>query len=448
MVDGPATERGTVPFCSADSAKGDSPLVRREVLAVVQARGGSKGLPGKNLRPLRGHPLVAYSIVSGLAARAITRLIVSTDDEEIASVSREYGAETPFRRPAELAADDTPDYPLFVHALDWLAREEGYRPEMVVQLRPTTPLRPRGLLDEAVRLLAGDLRADCVRGVTIPKPTPYKMWRDSGDGYLVPILETQFPEPFNMPRQKLPVAYWQTGHVDAIRVETIHQQHSLTGRRVRPIMVDPSYCIDIDTPADFDLAERIIEQKHLDIDEPQSLSAASADRPRRERRSWPVKIGLVVFDFDGVMTDNRVLVLGDGNEAVLCNRSDGLGLDRLRQTGIPLAVLSTETHGVVAARCRKLGLECRQGLTDKAAALTELAQEKGVSLAETIYVGNDTNDLGCMALAGFSVAVADSHPSALTAADWVLTVPGGGGAVRQVCDAVCENLRANHATKC
>lgn len=419
---------------------------RREVLAVVQARGGSKGLPGKNLRPLRGHPLVAYSIVSGLAARAITRVIVSTDDEKIAEVSRQYGVQTPFLRPAELAADDTPDYPLFVHALDWLEREEGYRPEFIVQLRPTTPLRPRGLLDEAVRRLAGDPRADCVRGVTIPKPTPYKMWRDGEDGYLAPLLESPFAEPYNMPRQKLPVAYWQTGHVDVIRLETIREQHSLTGRRVRPILVEPSYCIDIDTPADFDLAEQIIEQKQLDIDEPQPLRVTSAEQPRRERRSWPMKIGLVVFDFDGVLTDNRVLVLGEGNEAVFCNRSDGLGLDRLRQTGIPLAVLSTETHGVVAARCRKLGLECRQGLADKAAALKSLAQEKLVPLAETLYVGNDLNDLGCMALAGFAVAVADAHPCALAAADWVVTLPGGGGAVRQVCDAVCARLNPGQSS--
>ena len=141
----------------------DRVVNRPEVLAIVQARGGSKGLPRKNLRLLRGHPLVAYSIASGLAARSITRVIMSTDDEEIAEVARQYGAEVPFMRPAELADDDTPDFPLFEHALAWLAEHEDYRPETVVQLRPTTPLRPRGMLDEAVRHLArrsaGRLRA-------------------------------------------------------------------------------------------------------------------------------------------------------------------------------------------------------------------------------------------------------------------------------------------------
>ena len=295
---------------------------RPEILAIVQARGGSKGLPRKNVLPLGGHPLVAYSIASGLASETITRLIVSTDDDEIAAMAERYGAEIPFRRPADLAADDTPDYPLFVHALDWLEREEHYRPEVVVQLRPTTPLRPHGLLDESVRLLLNDPQADCVRGVTTPKQTPYKMWRDAADGYLAPLMDTDFPEPYNMPRQKLPAAYWQTGHVDAIRTRTIREQHSLTGRHVRPVFIELSYCVDIDTLADFELAQQVIDRKHLQIDMPRPLDGA-------RRRQWPERVDLVVFDFDGVMTDNRVLVFADGGEAVLCDRSDGLGVSML-----------------------------------------------------------------------------------------------------------------------
>ena len=142
----------------------DRLVSRPEVLAIVQARGGSKGLPRKNLRLLRGHPLVAYSIASGLAARSITRVIMSTDDEEIADVARQYGAEVPFMRPPELAGDDTPDFPL-VRARAGLAGRSTKATcrQLVVQLRPTTPLRPRGMLDEAVRhsarRSAGRLRA-------------------------------------------------------------------------------------------------------------------------------------------------------------------------------------------------------------------------------------------------------------------------------------------------
>ncbi|HEX3724662.1 MAG TPA: acylneuraminate cytidylyltransferase [Pirellulales bacterium] len=409
-------------------------MTRIETLAVVQARGGSKGLPRKNLRLLRGHPLIAYSIASGLAARSVTRLLVTTDDEEIAEVSRAYGAEVPYLRPAELALDDTPDFPVFEHALAWLAKHESYHPEVVVQLRPTTPLRPRGMIDEASRILAADPAADCVRGVTVPKQTPYKMWRDGEDGCLAPLLDTSFPEPYNMPRQKLPPAYWQTGHVDVIRTPTILQKQSLTGTRVRPIMIDGNYCVDIDTLVDFDLAERAIEQKHLDIDTPRAVGAAAW-------RPWPATIEMLVFDFDGVFTDNRVYVFQDGREAVACNRGDGMGLSMLVAQNLPIVVLSTEVNPVVAARCRKLRLEYQHGLADKRAALVALAAEKKVDLRRVVYVGNDVNDLGCMEAAGFAVAVADAHPAALAKADLVLSNRGGDGAVRELCDLLLQHMR-------
>jgi len=406
-------------------------VAHHDILAIVQARGGSKGLPRKNLRLLRGHPLVAYSIASALAARAVTRVVLSTDDDEIAEVGRAYGAEVPFLRPANLAEDTTPDFPLFDHAIGWLAEHEDYHPRMVVQLRPTTPLRPRGMIDDATRILEADPKADCVRGVTIPKQTPYKMWRDGDEGCIVPLMETEFSEPFNMPRQELPVAYWQTGHVDVIRTATITEKRSLTGTRVRPILIDGSYCVDIDTLVDFDLAERAIEQKHLDIDVPR---AASGPAPR----PWLRPIELLVFDFDGVFTDNRVYVFEDGREAVACNRGDGMGLSMLKASGLKIAVLSTEQNPVVDARCRKLQLECKHGLTDKAAALTALAREKNVDLNHVVYVGNDVNDLGCMEAAGFAVAVADAHPRALEKADLVLSSRGGAGAVRELCDLLLQ----------
>src|SRR5512143_240464 len=126
------------------------PAHRAEVLAIIPARGGSKGIPRKNIRMFAGHPLIAYSIEAGLSARSVTRVIVSTDDEEIASVARQFGAETPFLRPAEFAQDNSVDLPLFQHALKWLDEHEGYHPQVVLQLRPTSPLRPRMLVDRAV----------------------------------------------------------------------------------------------------------------------------------------------------------------------------------------------------------------------------------------------------------------------------------------------------------
>jgi len=249
------------------------------VLAIVQARGGSKAVPRKNLSLLRGVPLIAYSLASAHAATSITRVIVSTDDEEIAEVARSFGAEIPFMRPASLATDDATDFPLFDHAVAWLAANENYHPDVIVQLRPTTPLRPKGLLDEAVRILLNDPRADCVRGVTRPNEDPHKMWRMDSAGYLEPLLKVDLPEPYNTPRQRLPVTYWQTGHVDAIRRTTITELRSLTGRTVRSVVIDSSYCIDIDTVRDLDLANWALQHDQLEIDVPtQRMTTLSKDR--------------------------------------------------------------------------------------------------------------------------------------------------------------------------
>ena len=152
-----------------------------------------------------------------------------------------------FLRPADLARDDTPDLPVFQHALSWLIEHENYRPDVVVQLRPTTPLRPIGMIDQAVASLCESAGTDCVRGVVIPKQTPYKMWRPGPDGTIAPLLPLEFAEPFNMPRQKLPTVFWQTGHIDAISAPMILSRGTLTGQRVKPILVPSDYCVDIDT---------------------------------------------------------------------------------------------------------------------------------------------------------------------------------------------------------
>jgi len=148
-----------------------------EILALIPARGGSKGIPRKNIRDFAGYPLIAWSIAAGLQADMVTRVIVSTDDEGIAAVACEFGAETPFLRPAELAQDNTTDLPVFEQALQWLKENEDYQPDMVVQLRPTSPIRPRDLVDNAIRILLEHEDADCVRGVVSAGQNPHKMWR-------------------------------------------------------------------------------------------------------------------------------------------------------------------------------------------------------------------------------------------------------------------------------
>ncbi|HEX7393421.1 MAG TPA: acylneuraminate cytidylyltransferase [Anaerolineaceae bacterium] len=399
---------------------------RPEVLAVIPARGNSKGLPRKNIRDFAGFPLISYSIVAGKWAEMVTRTIVSTDDEEIAAVARQFGAEVPFLRPAELAQDNTTDLPVFQQALNWLAEHEQYIPEVVVQLRPTSPIRPRGLVDDAVRLLLAHPEADSVRGVVPAGQNPHKMWRiDYAGGPMRPLLTVEgIAEPYNSPRQALPPVYWQTGHVDAIRPQTILEKESMSGAVILPIAIEPRFTVDIDSLFDLQRAEWLVYHAGLDMVD-----------PGKRRRRLPEKTVLLVFDFDGVISDNRVWTDENGHEQVASNRSDSLGISMLKaQKGIEMLILSREQNPVVTARANKIRLAVMQAVNDKASTLKNLLDEKQIDPNQVIFMGNDVNDLPCLPLVGCFVAPADAHPEVLRRADLLMKNRGGHGAVRELCD--------------
>lgn len=236
-----------------------------DVLGIIPARGGSKSIPRKNIRPLAGHPLIAYSIAAGLASQTITRLIVSTDDQEIAEISRKYGADVPFMRPAELAEDRTPDLPVFQQALRWLEEHEQVRPSIVVHLRPTSPSRPLTVIDDAVARLRNCPEADCVRGIALPEQTPYKMWQIDDDGFLKPVLHYGDPESYNYPRQYFPETYWHTGHIDVMRYDTLMRKNSMSGDRILPLVVDSLYCVDIDTEDEWVYTEWLMTSGKIPV---------------------------------------------------------------------------------------------------------------------------------------------------------------------------------------
>jgi len=236
-----------------------------EILAVIPARGGSKSIPRKNIKDFLGHPLLAYSIAVGLNSKSVTRLIVSTDDPEIAAISRAYGAEAPFLRPAALAQDNSVDYGLFVHAVKWLEKNEDYSADIILQLRPTSPLRPPGLIDLAVNKLKTAQKADSLRTVSFPGQNPFKMWLLKKDGYLKPLITTNRKEAYNLPRQKLPKVYWQTGHLDVFRLTTLLEKKSLTGGYVLPLYIEEKYCIIIDTYQDWEFAEWLVRTGKVKI---------------------------------------------------------------------------------------------------------------------------------------------------------------------------------------
>jgi len=235
-----------------------------EVLALIPARGGSKSVPRKNVLPLVGKPLIAYSIVDALAAELVTRVIVTTDDDEIAQVALDWGAEVPFRRPAEISNDAATDIEYQSHALRWLAENEAYRPALMVILRPPHPLRRPATIDRAIRLMLEHPEADSLRSVKLAEQTPYKMWRLGGDGFLETVADLEGEaEPYNMPRQALPAVFWQDGYIDIARPEVVLTKNSTTGRKILPLVIEED-AIDIDYPDQLRRAEELLSRAHGD----------------------------------------------------------------------------------------------------------------------------------------------------------------------------------------
>lgn len=397
-----------------------------KVLALIPARGGSKGIPRKNIKKLAGHPLIAYSIIVGLLAESVDRTLVTTDDPEIADIAREYGADVPFLRPVDLAGDDTRDLPVFQHALSWLKKQEGYQPDLVVQLRPTSPFRPPALIDQAVNVLLENPQATSVRGVVSSKQNPYKMWKVQENGKMLPIIGIDQPEPYNMPRQELPKTFWQTGHIDVIRTETI-LKGSMSGEQIYSCQIDPLFSVDLDNLLDWQRAESQI-----------SVLGTKIILPGKMAASLPENISLVVLDFDGVITDNRVYVNQHGEESVAAHRGDGMGISLLKKAGVEVIILSTEKNPVVQARADKLGIQAFHGVEDKKARLQSILTEKKIPGSQVVYLGNDLNDLPCFSLVGLTAAVADAHTTLLEQAQIVLQKKGGHGAVRELCDLIIK----------
>lgn len=230
-----------------------------EVLAIIPARGGSKGLPNKNILPLLNHPLISYSIKAALDSKLINRVIVSTDSPAIAEIAIKYGAEVPFVRPDEFAQDLSTDFEVFSHALNWLEDNENYKPDIVVQLRPTSPIRKASLIDDCISKLMSSL-ADSLRIVTPSPITPYKMWKIEDESkQLIPLLIVDgINEPFNEPRQRLPLTYWQIGTLDVIKTETILGMKSMCGKNILPYIVGNEWAIDIDEIQSFIRAGEVI----------------------------------------------------------------------------------------------------------------------------------------------------------------------------------------------
>jgi CMP-N,N'-diacetyllegionaminic acid synthase len=234
--------------------------MKPKVMALVPARGGSKGVPMKNIRRLGGYPLIAFSILAGNLARHVDRVVVSTDSQEIAEIARWFGAEVPFLRPRELARDKSPDRDFVMHALEWFKDKEGFVADYLVHLRPTTPFREVNLIDTAIEEILARPEATSLRSGHEAPETPFKWFSRNQDGYFEGLLpDDARPEYYNLPRQAFPPVYIPNGYVDILKSEFVLASDSLHGSRMIGFITPEVK--EVDTEADFAFLEYEIAQK-------------------------------------------------------------------------------------------------------------------------------------------------------------------------------------------
>jgi YrbI family 3-deoxy-D-manno-octulosonate 8-phosphate phosphatase len=384
------------------------------ITAIIPARGRSKRIPRKNLLPLAGRPLVAHSIVHARQSHLVREVYVSTDDMDIAEVARAYGAEVVLR-PPELASDQATSESALLHVLDERGRQGLPDPDLVVFLQCTSPIRRSDDIDRAIKTLLA-AKADSLFSAC--ENTRLVWALKDGQPYSVNYDYHRRQREQDMSQQ-----YRENGSIYVFYPRVLRQYNNRLGGKIAIYEMDYWSSFQLDTPEHAELLEWILRRPEYAPD-----------------LSWPEQIELVVFDFDGVMTDNIVTVTENGDEAVRCHRGDGWGVARLREAGIPMIVLSTETNPVVAARCTKLRLPHHQGIGDKGAYLADFLREHQINPANVVYLGNDVNDLECLKLVGLPVAVADAHPRVIAVSRLVLIQRGGHGAVRELCDRILARL--------
>lgn len=402
----------------------DSPAGVRRVLAVIPARGGSKGVPAKNLAPVGGVPLVTRAVRECRATRLVTDVVVSTDDHAIAAAAREAGAEVVLR-PVAIAGDTATSEAAVLHALDAHEALHGSPVDAVLLVQCTSPFLVR---DDVDKVAAAVVEQGADTAVTVA-PFHGFVWRDAderagqdvdgevdGDSGPRGGFGVNHDKSVRPRRQDRPQDLLETGAAYAMETKGFRAHGHRFFGRTELVRTDPARVLEIDDPHDLARARALAPL--LDAD--RSALPTGAD------------IDAVVLDFDGTQTDDRVLIDSDGREFVSVHRGDGLGIAALRRSGLELLILSTEQNPVVAARARKLKLPVLHGIDRKDLALKQWCEEQGIAPERVLYVGNDVNDLPCFALVGWPVAVASAHDVVRGAARAVTTLPGGDGAIREI----------------
>lgn len=384
--------------------------------ALILARGGSKGIPNKNLTQVGGLTLISRSIQACLSAQL--EVFLSTDSEQIAEEARKNGAHV-IQRPSHLANDTATSESAISHAVETHLGNYEY----ISFVQPTSPfIQPEDVSNSFSPIIKG--HADSVFSAVEDFSFPWVQSNEATEWVPQNHSKNQRPR-----RQELRPRVKETGAFYTFRTATFNLEQTRFCGKTVPAYVDPHFSIEIDEPQDLMMANFL---------EPLWL-----DKIRRKFAEGELEIKAVAYDFDGVMTDNKVMVNQDGEESIVFSRFDGFGVGSLRKLGVAQAIFSTEENPVVLRRAEKLRILAFHGLADKRIAVEQWANELGISLSQVAFLGNDLNDEDVMRSVGFPVSVHDAHPTIRAMSKIVLQSRGGDGAVRELAEMIFRRKGRN-----
>ncbi|MDM8119941.1 HAD hydrolase family protein [Succinatimonas hippei] len=400
-----------------------------KIYAFIPARGGSKGIPLKNIRLFNGKPLIATAIDAANNSRYVKKVYVSTDSSLVATKSKELGANV-IMRPQCLGTDTASSESVLLDALEQLSNV-GDVPDLVVFLQCTAPFMTSTDIDGTVQALLDD-NADSSLAVV---PFNHFLWK-KGNIDNIGAQGINHDGRYRKRRQDLEPQYLEAGSVYVMKTNLFKEEKTrFCGKTTLYEIDDPSRELEIDDASEFYMAEKKLQWFNMDqtLKEKYRNKAIAFD-------SIILNIKAVVFDFDGVFTDDCVYQDENGREMVRCSRTDGMGISILKnETSLRILVLSTEINSCVFHRCKKLGIEVINSCKDKLSTLVQWAKIHDISLSEILYCGNDINDLKMLKEVGLFICPANSVDAVKDSADMVLPQKGGEGFVRKVCDLLLSN---------
>jgi len=384
------------------------------IVAIIPARGGSKGIPKKNIINFCGKPLISWTIEEVLGSKLINDIYVSSDADDILEISKNYGAKV-VKRPKTIARDNSTSEEALKHAIAFIRKNIKEKIDIIVFCQVTSPLRTSEDIDNAIKCFIST-QADSLFSAVILESL-YTWRKQKGE-----LMSVSYDYKNRVRRQERPHLYLENGSIYLFKPEVLVKYNNRLGGKISMYIMDHWKSFDIDTIEDIETCEYFMRKNIL------------SKQPRINKKD----IQLIIYDFDGVMTNNKVIVSEDGRELIIANRSDGLGVELLKKKGIKQIILSTESNNVVNARAKKLKLPVIYACKDKKNILKRYCKKMKYDLSNVAYVGNDINDLEAMKMVGYPIAPADAHIEIKKISKIITKTMGGDGVIRELLDIFME----------